>query len=367
MPESTTNLLVFLLVVGARLLIPLAIPRFPLPAIVLCLIIDGVDQTMFQRFTTLDLAGYQSYDKALDIHYLSIAYLATMRNWRNLPAFKASRFLYYFRLVGVVLFEFTQLRFILLIFPNTFEYFFIFYEAVRTRWNPQRMSKLFVVLAAAAIWVVIKLPQEYWIHVAQLDVTDTVRAYPVAAAFIAVLALGLAFVAWLVVWPKLPPADWRCTVDADAQGHDVTEEAVNRTRQRLIGRLFDEQLFEKIAMVALVTVIFGRILPNVNASDLQLAIGVAVLIVINTAVSELLARRGTTWRNYLVEFLVMAGINAVTAVVFALMLRSGEWQLHVGNLLFFVFLLTLLVTLYDRFRPISITRFGEGQSLSAGL
>jgi hypothetical protein len=66
---------------------------------------------------------------------------------------------------------------LLLIFPNTFEYFFIFYEAVRARWNPLRMSKRGVIAAAAAIWIVIKLPQEYWIHVAQLDVTDAIKQH----------------------------------------------------------------------------------------------------------------------------------------------------------------------------------------------
>lgn len=367
MSALTPNLLVFLAVVAARLAIPLAIPRFPLPAIVACLIIDGVDQSIFQQFTTLDLAGYQSYDKALDIYYHSIAYLATMRNWWNFAAFKTGRFLFYYRLVGVVLFEFSQLRFLLLIFPNTFEYFFIFYEAVRTRWNPKRMSTTFVILAAAAIWICIKLPQEYWIHVAQLDATDTMAAYPVATAILALLAAVLAFVAWRVVWPKTPPADWRWTVDADAQGRDVPDEALARTRHQLIARLFDAQLFEKVALVALVTIIFGRILPGVRASDLQLAVGVAVLILINTAVSEWLARRGTTWRSMVVEFLAMAAINFGTVALFTLLLRTGEGRLHVGNTLFFVFLLTLLVTLYDRFRPISIARFGAGQSLSPGL
>ena len=65
----------------------------------------------------------------MDIYYLAIAYLATMRNWVNLPAFRVSRFLYFYRLVGVVAFELTQIRALLLIFPNTFEYFFIAYEA----------------------------------------------------------------------------------------------------------------------------------------------------------------------------------------------------------------------------------------------
>ena len=171
----TSDLIVFLIVVGARFLVPLAIPKYPLPAVVAALVIDGVDQTIFQTFTTLDLAGYQSYDKALDIYYLSIAYLSTMRNWWNLAAFDMSRFLYYYRLVGVLLFEFLQIRALLLFFPNTFEYFFIFYEAVRLRWNPKRMSQALVIGAAFAIWVFIKVPQEYWIHIAQLDVTDILK------------------------------------------------------------------------------------------------------------------------------------------------------------------------------------------------
>ena len=33
------------MVVGSRLLVPLLISRYPLPAILACLVIDGVDQT----------------------------------------------------------------------------------------------------------------------------------------------------------------------------------------------------------------------------------------------------------------------------------------------------------------------------------
>ena len=56
----------------------------------------------------------------------------------NPAAFEVSRFLYLYRLVGVTLFELFRQRWLLLVFPNTFEYFFIAYEAVRTRWNPRR-------------------------------------------------------------------------------------------------------------------------------------------------------------------------------------------------------------------------------------
>ena len=119
---------VFVAVVGSRFLLPLLIPRYPLPAVIGCLLLDGVDQTIFQAFG-YDPPGYQSYDKAMDVYYLAIAYLATMRNWASMPAYDVGRFLYFYRLVGVVVFELSQVRAMLLVFPNTFEYFFIAYEA----------------------------------------------------------------------------------------------------------------------------------------------------------------------------------------------------------------------------------------------
>jgi hypothetical protein len=175
---AVADQLIFWLVVSGRLFLPLFIPRFPLPAILVCLTLDGIDQTIYQQFTDLDLTGYQGYDKALDVYYLTVAYLATLRNWTNGFAFEVSRFLLYYRLAGVVLFELLHWRALLLIFPNTFEYFFIVYEAIRLRWDPQRLSRETVLLLAAAIWIFIKLPQEYWIHIAKLDTTDLVAAHP---------------------------------------------------------------------------------------------------------------------------------------------------------------------------------------------
>ncbi len=172
-----TEWTVMVLVVGMRLALPLTIPYFPLPGVLACLILDAADQTIFQQFPGIELDRYQSYDKALDIYYLAITYLATMRNWTNRPAFRMSQFLYYYRLVGVVAFEISQLRLLLLIFPNTFEYFFIFYEAVRLRWNTARLGKWAVVIATVMIWVFIKLPQEWWIHIAKLDVTEAAKQH----------------------------------------------------------------------------------------------------------------------------------------------------------------------------------------------
>ena len=47
-------------VILARLLVPFAIPRFPLPAIVAALLLDGIDQTVFELAGVADLSGYQT-------------------------------------------------------------------------------------------------------------------------------------------------------------------------------------------------------------------------------------------------------------------------------------------------------------------
>ena len=45
---TTEATVVFVTVVALRFLVPLLIPKFPLPAILACLVIDGIDQTIFQ-------------------------------------------------------------------------------------------------------------------------------------------------------------------------------------------------------------------------------------------------------------------------------------------------------------------------------
>ena len=60
-----TYVVVFTIVAGSRFIVPLFIPRFPLPATLAALVIDAVDKSIFQIFTDADLEGYQSYDLSL--------------------------------------------------------------------------------------------------------------------------------------------------------------------------------------------------------------------------------------------------------------------------------------------------------------
>ena len=372
--EPAVDGLVLATVVAARVLIPLAILRFPLPAMLVCLVLDGVDQTIFQTFTDLDLSGYQSYDKALDVYYLWIAYIATLRNWVNLVAYDVSRFLYFYRLVGVVIFELTQIRAVLLLFPNTFEYFFDFYEAVRARWDPRRMGRWLLIGAAAFIWIVIKLPQEWWIHVAQLDMTDFIKESifgvpadtswtdaiaenPTVVLVAVVIAAVVLIGAWWLITRRLPPADRPLTFDADKRQPSVDAKAVVRARDRIAARLFDRELAEKFAIVALVSVIFGQML-GVNAQPLPLAIGVGLVILANTAISEWMIRHGHSWSTVFNQFVAMLAVNVGIVLAGQLALRMiGRYPLD--QALVFVLLLTLIVTLFDRYRPVHVARFGR--------
>jgi hypothetical protein len=371
---ETSDLLVYWAVVAARVLVPLAIPRYPLPGVVAALIIDAVDQTLFQQFTNLNLDGYQGYDKALDIYYLTIAYISTLRNWTNRVAFQVSRFLFYWRLVGVTLFELSQLRPLLLIFPNTFEYFFIFYEAYRLRWDPKHMTKKVAIGAAAVIWIVIKLPQEWWIHIAQLDTTDFIKeqifgmsvdtpwselisanlwVVPVA---IAVVAIVFFLIRWLV--RRLPPADRKPALLAGAYQPTIAEAQMQAARAKMVRRIIDAALVEKVALVALVSVIFAHVLPDLQASDLQVAVGVGFVVVINTALSHWLARRRTASVPILRHFFVMAVVNFALIVVYTFLLPQFDGAIDLGTTSFFALLLTLIVTLYDRYQQVYVAHFG---------
>ncbi len=373
---SSTDWIIFALVVGGRFILPLFIPFFPLPAIIACLLLDGVDQTIFQVFTTLPLDGYQSYDKALDIYYLSIAYISTFRNWTNLFAFRVSRFLYYYRLVGVALFEATHLRPLLLIFPNTFEYFFIWYEAVKLWWNPRKLSRTAVISAAAFIWIVIKLPQEYWIHIAQNDVTDTIKGLlggtpesawgPLIMDNLLLIVLVL-FVLGLALWALIrflrrntPAPEHKLGWRADDNTTLPTDDQFARARRFINERIFDRDLLEKIVLVGLLIYIFATMLPTVQMGVGPLALYVVILISATTAISHVLARRGTTVASGFTHFAAVFVINMALSWVIALVFgRDYNWM----NATIFMLIVAVIVTLFDRFQPFHYARFprsGEG-------
>jgi hypothetical protein len=360
---DTSDQLIFLIVVAARFVVPLFIPRFPIPAIVASLVIDAVDQTVFQQFTELDLVGYQTYDKALDIYYLTIAYTAALRNWTNGFALEAARFLWYYRLVGVVLFELTQWRPLLFIFPNTFEYFFIAYEAVRTRWDPLRLSRRAVLGMVAGIWIFVKLPQEWWIHIARNDFTDFMKETVFGAdkndawfdvitnrlwmAALILLAFAALVIGWQRLRARLPEPDWSRRFDADRPlpAHAGIPGALELARA---GPALRWPIVEKVALITLVTIIFGQLL-QIGATSAQILGATMIVVIVNSVLSPLLVQRGAgDRRSIAIEFVWLAVINSLIITVFASLVSTGG--INRAAAWFFGTLLTLIITLFDRYR-----------------
>lgn len=333
---------VFTTVVVARFLLPLLILRYPLPGILACLVLDAADQTIFQAVTDDPLLGYQSYDKALDIFYLAIAYISTMRTWRDPVAFGVTRFLYFYRLVGVVMFELFEQRWLIFVFANTFEFFFIAYEAIRTRWNPARLSARFVVRLALFIWIFIKLPQEWWIHIAQLDFTEFMADYPFMWGVLGALVLAAAIIVY-TQRSKVPAPDWAFTVDVERHLPEFEEPDTSREP------FWSMVLAEKVVLLALISVIFAEVLPGGEATSLGIFIGIAVRVVLNAAISQWLRRRGSSWASTASQFGAMLVINLGIVTVDALINPAGG-RTPALNVAFFMVLLSLLIALYDRYR-----------------
>ncbi|MGI9597487.1 MAG: hypothetical protein ACR2QK_15085 [Acidimicrobiales bacterium] len=358
---AAPDLAIFLIVLALRLLVPLAILRYPLPAIIAALVIDAVDQTIFQTMTDIDLEkfNYQGYDKALDVYYLAIAYISTFRNWKSGAAIATATALWYYRLFGVALFELTEWRPLLIIFPNTFEYFFIFMAIVRLRYDTDRLSTRQILAAAAAIWIFIKLPQEYWIHIAQLDTTDFIKedlfgvdstdswttAFSNRPAVLVVMVAVLAGVLYLLarLWRRLPAPDHPLTFDADRlPGPDPIDPSTPRR--------WHEGLAEKILLLALLTIIFAQAIGETSATTGEIIVGVVAIVTANAALTQLVRGFEASWVTTARAFVTTLIVNSAILLFVRLFLPSDEDESFYSTG-FFLLLLSLIISLFDRYRP----------------
>jgi hypothetical protein len=351
--------LVFLCVVGGRFVLPLLIPHFPLPAIIACLVLDAADQTIFQAFG-YDPPGYQSYDKAMDIFYLALAYLSTMRNWENLGAYDVARFLFFYRLVGAFVFEMTHVRAILLIFPNTFEYFFIAYEAIRTRWSPITYLTRWWIWLAAIIWVFVKLPQEYWLHVAELDVTDTLEDYWWAWPVLIIVVVAAVSFLWFVARPRLGPTTHTWEIESGPVPAAVDTAAKLAALRVRGGWVLSWMTLEKVVLVGLVSVIYAQILPGMSSSNVRIFASVGVLVLVNAAITVAFSRR--EWTVESAGLAVLARLLTNVALVLAADRLLGHSAAG-WDTFFFLCLISLITTLHDRYQPVLAHRESEATAV----
>lgn len=168
---------------------------------------------------------------------------------------------------------------------------------------------------------------------------------------------------WFVV-TKLPPADWPLSFNADAHGAAVDQDEVWTEQHAGARRVFDAELLEKFVLIGLVMVTFSRMLPSVRADVPVTAIAVAAIVLPNTAISEWLVRRGIRWRSVIVQFGATAIVNLAIAAGLPTLLPRVGGRLDAATAIFSLMLLTLLITLYDRYRPIALVRRNRARPAS---
>jgi hypothetical protein len=158
-----------LIVIALRLLLPLTILRWPLAGGLLALVVDAVDVVLVDA-----IAGflgqppefgpiYAQLDKWLDLYYLGLE-VVVARRWVEAVPRRTAYVLFAWRLVGVILFEITVYRPLLVLFPNLFENYFL-YVLVARRWFPRFVPR--TVNQSLVVSLVLLIPkeiQEYVLH-----------------------------------------------------------------------------------------------------------------------------------------------------------------------------------------------------------
>ena len=193
---------------------------------------------------------------------------------------------------------------------------------MRLRWDPRRFGTRFWLVTAACIWIVVKLPQEYWIHVAQLDFTDTWQDVSwFAPLVVGAVLVGLAIL-WFVVRPRLLPTDWSWRLAADPLPDEMDTAAERDAWTAGHVRVLSWSTVEKVVLIGLLSTIYARILPGLEVSDLRMFVGVAVFVVANAAISIAVAKRTGTREGLAGDF----GARVVVNLALVLLAR-----LHPGR------------------------------------
>jgi hypothetical protein len=118
------------IIAAVRIASALPVLRWPLAGALIAIFVDLSDLFLRDWIQLGGVNDYQSFDKWLDQAYM-LTFLIVALRWEPVPRNIAVA-LYAYRLAGVTTFELTGDREILLLFPNLFEFWFVFVAALKT-------------------------------------------------------------------------------------------------------------------------------------------------------------------------------------------------------------------------------------------
>ena len=150
------------LIIGlVRLLGSLPVLRWAFIGSLVAVLVDFSDLFMMNLLDFGGVRNYQLFDKWVDLAYM-ITFLVVSMRWSGVER-RVALGLFGYRLVGLLLFETVGWRGFLLIFPNVFEFWFIFVAGVK--WLRPGYT---ITAWAATKWMVpiliLKESQEYTLH-----------------------------------------------------------------------------------------------------------------------------------------------------------------------------------------------------------
>ncbi len=168
-----------LIIASARIAGSLPVLRWAFFGALLAIVVDFSDLFMMNLIQLGGVGNYQTFDKWVDQVYMLAFLWVAVRQWDG-PGRTVAIWLFAFRAVGFFAFEFTESRWVLMLFPNVFEFWFVGIAAQRHWWPDYEFSgkRIFVWLI---VCTVLKLMQEYVLHVWQ--VLDNYTAVGVVEAW----------------------------------------------------------------------------------------------------------------------------------------------------------------------------------------
>jgi hypothetical protein len=157
------------IVIAIRILVPLTILRWPIGGVLASLVVDALDVVIVDALArALGEAPefgalYAQIDKWLDTWYLSLAAVMVWR-WPEVRLRNVALALFAWRLIGVIAFEATAARELLVVFPNLFENVYLYVVIVR-RFAPRFLPRTWpqIALLLVLLWIP-KMAQEWVLH-----------------------------------------------------------------------------------------------------------------------------------------------------------------------------------------------------------
>ena len=168
-----------LIIAVARIAGSLPVLRWAFFGALLAIVVDFSDLFMMNLIDFGEVWDYQTFDKWIDQVYMLTFLWVAVRQWDG-PGRTIAVLLFAFRAIGFVAFEFTGDRWVLFLFPNVFEFWFVAIAAQRHWWPDYEFTakRIFIWLL---VCTALKLTQEYILHVWQ--VLDNYTAIGVVTAW----------------------------------------------------------------------------------------------------------------------------------------------------------------------------------------